>query len=188
MEKFNKLLKKLAKPEERSDYVRDPYDESAMNEEVSQYSEQLSPEDLKKLMFAESSGGKFTSNPESSASGPYQIIDSTRKEAEKHAIDQGLDVNEPNPLRKDAILMKANVKRMEEKLKNAKNGPFEPNIENIDLLHKSGITGGLRALNNPDLPISKAKFREIQQRLAKLPKKTKESVKPAKNLPELLKD
>lgn len=189
MDKFNKLLKKLGQVEGPSDYVRDPYNEQSMNEEVSQYSEQLSPEDLKKLMFAESTGGKFLQNPESSASGPYQIIDSTRKEAEKHAIEQGLDVNHPNPLRKDAVLMKANIKRMENKLKEAKKGPFEPTLENLDLLHKNGITGGLRVLNNPQLPESIAKFEEIKRRLEKMPKKQQKQgldVKPAANLLELL--
>lgn len=189
MENFKKLLQKLQPVPDPKDYVTDPYNERSMNEEIAGYSKQLSPEDVEKIHFAETSGGKFLKNPDSSASGHYQITDSTRKVAEKQAKDQEIDENTANPLRKDAILMKALVKKYENVLENAKKGPFEPKIENIDLLHKEGVTGGLRALGNPKTDASKAKFEEIKQRLAKKPKKKESNKKealPAKDLLELL--
>ena len=164
MRDFAKLLEKLGKvPEERPEYVTDPYDYRDMNEDIASYSKQLSPEDLEKIHYVESSGGKNLQNPVSSASGHYQLVNSTRKLAEDLAKQQGFDVNEPNPLRKEAILMKALVKKSENVLENAKKGPFEPNVENIYLMHKNGIQGGLDALNDPKNPKSRAKFEEIKK-------------------------
>lgn len=188
MENFKKLLQKLQPVPNPEDLVTDPYNERSMNEEIAAYSKQLTPEDIEKIHFAETSGGKFLKNPESSASGNYQIVDSTRKVAEKLAKEQGIDENTANPLRKDAILMKALVKKYENALENAKKGPFEPKIENIDLLHNQGITGGLKALGSPKSPISKAKFEEIKQRLAKKKESGKKEIQPAQNLLDLLKE
>lgn len=166
MKEFAKLLEKLGKkPEIRDEYVTDPYDYRDMNEEIASYSKQLSPEDLENIHFVESAGGKMLQNPVSSASGHFQLVDSTRKLAEDLAKQQGLDVNEPNPLRKEAILMKALVKKSENVLENAKKGPFEPNLENIYLMHKNGIQGALNSLNDPNSPKSKAKFEEVKRLL-----------------------
>lgn len=170
MDKFLRLLSKMNEiPEVRPEYVSDPYDYKDMNEEIASYSKKLTPEDLENIHFVESSSGKMMKNPESSASGHYQLVDSTRKLAEELAKQQGLDVNQPNPLRKEAILMKALIKKSENVLENAKNGPFEPNLENIYLMHKNGITGGLNALNSPKTPKSKHKFNEVSKLLARKP-------------------
>ena len=190
MAKFDKLLKKLQPVQGPSDLVTDPYSHSDMNEEISQHSKQLTPEELEKIHFAESTGGKYLKNlkPGSSASGNYHIIDSTRAEAEKEAQKQDLDLNTPNPLRKDAILMRALVNKYENALKDAKSGPYEPNIANMYLLHKNGVTGGLNALKDPNSEEAGAKFEEVKRLLAKKPKSKEKETQPAKNLLELLKD
>lgn len=188
MEKFDKLLKKLQIPGEKPDYVTDPYNESAMNADVASISSQLSPEDLEKIHYAETTGGKYLKNPESSASGHYQMVDSTRQLAENLAKQQNIDTNEPNPMRKDANLMKALVQKYENTLENAQNGPYEPNLENIYLMHKFGVQGGLNALNNPKNAVSKARFKEVQKLLARKPQNTSENIVPAQNLLDLLKD
>lgn len=190
MEKFNKLLKKLQPVKEPSEFVTDKYDNESMNEDIASYSKQLSPEDLEKIHYAESTGGKYLKNqkPGSSATGNYQIIDKTRKEAELEAKKQDLDENTDNPLRKDAILMKALVNKYENALKNAKSGPHEPNLENVYLLHKGGVTGGLDALKSPKDPKSIEKFKEVKTLLGRKPKNKEKEQKPAKNLLELLKD
>lgn len=186
MAKFDKLLKKLQPVQAPSDLVTDPYDEEAMNRDVSQYTKQLSPEDLEKIHYAETTGGVNLQNPESSASGHYQIINKTRKLAEKLAKEQEIDENTANPLRKDAILMKALAKKYENVLENAKKGPFEPNLENMYLMHKGGIQSGLNTLGDPENPTSEAKFKEVRQLLARKPKSKEKEQKPAKNLLELL--
>lgn len=188
MEKFTKLLKKLQNPEEPANYVADPYSEETMNADVASISSQLSPEDIEKIHYAETTGGKFLKNPESSASGHYQLVDSTRELAKKLAKEQNLDANDPNPLRKDANLMKALVQKYEKTLENAEKGPFEPNLENIYLMHRYGVQGGLNALNAPKTPVSKARFEDVKQLLAKKPKKKQKDTQPAQNLLELLKD
>ncbi len=188
MEKFNKLLKKLQPVKEPSDLVRDPYSHDDMNDEVAEYSEKLTPEDIEKIHFAESTGGQNLKNlkPGSTASGNYHFIDNTRKEAQIQAKKQGFDDEIPNPLRKDAILMKALVKRHEKSLKDAKSGPYDANLENLYLLHKNGITGGLEALKDPENPKSIEKFNEVKMLLAKKPKGKEKEIKPAKNLLELI--
>lgn len=188
MEKFNKLLKKLQPIPEKSDYVTDPYDYSAMNEDVSQASKQLSPEDIEKIHFIESTGGIGLQNPQSTAKGNYQIIDSTRKLAENLAKEQDYDENEPNPLRKDANLMKALVKKYENVLENSEKGPYEPNLHNIYLMHKYGPQGALNALNNPEDELSMKRLADIKKQLAKNPEYKKKQELPAKNLMDLLKE
>jgi hypothetical protein len=183
---FQDLLKKLQPVAELPNYVMDNYDEKAMNKEVSGNSEQLSPEDIEKMHYAESTGGKYLKNDKSSASGNYQIIDSTREQAEKLAKQQGIDTNIANPLRKDANLMTALIKNSERVLENSENGPYEPNARNIYLMHKNGVQGGLNALNDPNSPISKARFKEVDRLLKRMPKKEAEEVQPAKNLLDLL--
>lgn len=169
----------IIKPEP-SNYVEDPYDFDAMNKEVADYTSNLAPEDISKIHYAESTSGKFLKNPikGSTASGNYQFTDSTRELAENEAKKQGLDTSEVNPLRKDAILMKALTKKYENVLENAKNGPFEPTLENIYLLHKNGIQGGLNALNSPENAISKARFKEVNKLLGRMPENTNNNVKP----------
>lgn len=186
MNKFDKLLKKLQPVPNPTDYVTDPYDEKAMNADVAGYSNQLQPEDLEKLHYAETTGGKYLQNPESSASGQYQLTDSTRKLAENLAKQQEIDQNTANPLRKDAILMKALVNKYENSLENAKNGPFEPNLDNIYLMHHYGVQGGLNALNAPKSGDSAAKFKEVKKLLSRMPKGTDNSTAPAKNILDLL--
>jgi muramidase (phage lysozyme) len=168
MDKFLDLIARISElPKERSEYVTDPYDHRDMNKEVAEYTKKLTPEDIEKIHYAETTGGINLKNPHSSASGQYQLIDSTRKTAEELAKQQGLSQNEANPLRKEAILMKALVNKYENVLENAKNGPFDPNLENIYLMHKNGITGGLNALNAPKTPESVDKFKEVRRLLAR---------------------
>lgn len=188
MEKFNKLLKKLQPVQNPEDYVTDPYNEETMNSDIASISSKLSPEDLEKIHYAETTGGKYLKNPESSASGHYQLVDSTRKVAEKLAKDEGFDVSEPNPLRKEAILMKALTKKYENTLENAEKGPFEPNLDNIYLMHHFGVQGGLNSLNNPKNPVSKARFDEVKKLLARKPKKEAKTEQPAQNVLDLLKE
>lgn len=186
MSDLNRLLKKLGKPVDRTDYVRDLYDEEAMNADVASNTSKLTPEDLEKIHYAETTGGIDLENDESSASGHYQLIDSTRAEAEKLLKKQDLAPNHTNPLKNEAMLMKALTGRYENALKNAKSGPFDPNLENMYLLHKNGITGGLNTLKDPKDDISKARFKEIKMLLARKPKSKEKEVTGANNLLELL--
>lgn len=188
MAKFEKLLKKLAFLPESDEYVTDKYDERAMNEDISGYSKALSPEDIEKIHYTESTGGKFLKNPTSSASGHYQLVDSTRKIAEDLAKEQGIYDEGASELQKEANLMKSLVKKYENTLENAQNGPYDPNLENIYLMHKNGIQGGLNALNDPNSPKSKEKFKEVNKLLSRKPKKDIEQTLPAKNLLDLLRD
>lgn len=188
MANFDQLYKKLQQPTPRSEYVSDGYDEKAMNEDVSAYSSQLSPEDLEKIHYAETTGGKFLKNNESTASGNYQLIDSTREMAEKLLKKQDLPINEINPLKKDAMLMKALVGKYENVLENAKSGPYEANLDNIYLMHKNGIQGGLNSLKSPNDALSKARFEEVKRLMARKPKSAPKEPTGANNLLELLKE
>jgi len=188
MEDFKKLMKKLGKPEDRSDYVRDLYDENAMNADIASNTSMLSPEDMEKIHYAESTGGIGLKNPDSSASGHYQLIDSTRAEAEKLLKKQDLEPNHVNPLKNEAMLMKVLNDRYENALKNAKSGPFDPTVENMYLLHKNGITGGLKSLKDPKSEKSKKRFQEVDKLLARKPKKQEKETTGANNLLELLED
>jgi hypothetical protein len=188
MEDFKKLMRKLGKPADRPDYVRDLYDESAMNADIAGSTSMLSPEDMEKIHYAETTGGKYLDNDQSTASGHYQLIDSTRAEAEKLLKKQDLEPNHVNPLKNEAILMKALTDRYENALKNAKSGPFEPTVENMYLAHKNGITGALKALKDPKSEKSKSKFKEVDKLLARKPKKQQKEPTGANNLLELLED
>jgi hypothetical protein len=188
MEKFNKLLKKLGPVQDKPDYVRDLYDESAMNADVSSITDQLSPEDVEKIHYAETTGGKNLKNPDSTASGHYQLIDSTRELAENLLKKQDLAPNHINPLKNEAMLMKALADKYQNVLKGAKSGPYEPNVENMYLMHKNGIQGGLNALKDPENAVSKARFKEVKKLLARKPKTNKKPVQPAANLMDLLKE
>lgn len=183
-EKFKRLLEKLKNPE-RSDYVTDDYDTSDMIKEISSNSSQLSPEEIRKIHFLESSEGKMMKNPESTAKGHFQILDKTRQEIKNKLNKEDIPVN---PDRKDALLMSENIKDIERVLKNSENGPYEPNLENIYTGHHYGKQGVLNILNDPNNPLNKARRANIKRLLdKKLPKKDKDT-KPAKNLLDLLEE
>lgn len=188
MDKFNKLLKKLAPVQDKPEYVRDLYDEAAMNADVASITDQLTPEDVEKIHYAETTGGKYLKNPDSTASGHYQLIDSTRKEAERLLEKQDLAANHVNPLKNEAMLMKVLADRYQTALKGAKSGPFEPNVENMYLMHKNGITGGLESLKAPKTAKAKARFEEVKRLLARKPKNAPTETQPAADLLELLKE
>ena len=184
-EKFRRLLQKLRPNEERPELVSDPYSHEDMINEVSEASSQLSPEDVRKIHFLESSEGKMLENPASTAKGNFQILDKTREEVLSKLNPEEIPVN---PLRKDALLMKELVKGYENTLENSNKGPYEPNLENVYSAHHFGKQGALNILNNPKNPLSKARLKQIKRLLGKkLPEKDEE-VKPAKDLLDLLEE
>jgi hypothetical protein len=185
---FNRILQKLQPVKDPDNYVKDNYGQNDIAKEVSDASIDLTPEGVHKILNSESTGGKNLQNPESSAKGNFQLIDSTRNAAINDLKKQGITQFPANPDRLDALLMKNQVDKYENALLNSASGPKEPSLENIDLMHKYGIQGGLDALNNPNTPESKAKFKDIKTRLNKQPLPIDQTVKPAGNLLDLLKD
>ena len=188
MNDFRKTLAKLQPYLGPKNYVEDQYGQKDIAQEVSDASLALSPEDIHKILNAESSGGQNLQNPESSAKGNFQLIDSTRKEALDELKNQDNVEIPANPDRLDALLMKKQIEKYENALLNSSTGPKDPTLENIDLMHKYGIQGGLTTLNNPNSPVSKARFKDINQRVNKKPLTTINDSKPAKNLLDLLKE
>lgn len=185
---FKRLMQKLQPYKGPSEYVSDPYDQNALAEEVSDSSLQLSPEDVHKILNAESTGGQNLQNPDSSAKGNFQIIDKTRNEAIEELKKQGNTDFPANPLRLDAMLMKHLVGKSENALLNSQNGPKDPNLENMYLAHHFGNQGALDTLNHPEKPSSKYRLRKTGAQLAKKPLTTKDDGQPAKNLLDLLKE
>lgn len=182
--KFTKLLEKLKMPE-KSEYVSDNYDTSDMIKEVSSNSSQLSPEDIRKIHFLESSEGKMMKNPTSTAKGHFQILDKTRQEIKDRLDESEIPVH---PERKDALLMSENIKDIERVLENSKNGPYEPSLENVYAGHHYGKQGVLNILNDPKKPLNKARLVNIRKLLNKKVPNKEETVKPAKNLLDLLEE
>jgi hypothetical protein len=188
MSDFKRILSKLQPVPEQKDYISDNYGQKELAQEVADQSMQLSPEDVHKILNAESSGGQNLQNPTSSAKGNFQILDKTREAAINDLKKQGISDIPANPLRQDALLMGNLVDKSENALLNSENGPKDPNLENLYLMHHYGIQGGLNALNNPNKPINKARFRNVRSLLSKQPLTTIDDGEPAKNLLELLKD
>lgn len=181
--KFTKLLEKL-RLEEPSDYVKDNYSSDDMIEEIASKSEQLTPEDVRKIHFLESTEGERLSNPESSAKGNFHILDGTRSDLLKK-IKEEIPVH---PERQDALLMSENIKDIEKVLKNSSKGPFKPNLENIYAGHHYGKQGMLNMFSDPENPLNQERLSNIRNLLSKkLPKKEK-VVKPAKDLLDLLEE
>lgn len=188
MTDFKKTLAKLQPYKGPDELVTDPYGQNDIANDVAASSLALNPEDIHKILNAESSGGKNLQNPESSAKGNFQFIDSTRKAA-LDDLKNNKNVEIPvNPDRQDALLMQNQLEKYENALLNSSTGPKDPTLNNIDLMHKYGIQGGLNALNNPNSELSKARFRDIRSRLNKKPLTTIDDDKPAKNLLDLLKE
>jgi hypothetical protein len=185
MEKWQKLLAKLQPYKGPDNYVSDPYSQEDLAKEVSDASMQLSPEDIKKILDVESSGGTDLQNPLSSAKGNFQVIDSTRAEALKRLKEQGIGEIPVNPLRQDALLMKNIVNDTENVLLNSQKGPIEPSLENVYLAHHFGKQGALNAINNPNLPLSKERLRRVKYLMSRKPLTTIDVAKPAKNILEL---
>lgn len=185
---FKKTLAKLQSNLEPKDYVSDNYGQNDIATEVSDASMVLNPEDIHKILNAESSGGKNLQNPDSSAKGNFQFIDSTRK-AILDDLKNNQNVEIPvNPDRQDALLMKNQLGKYENALLNSKTGPKDLTLENIDLMHKYGIQGGLNALNDPNSELSKIRFKDIKNRMNKKPLPTNNDTLPAKNLLDLIKE
>jgi hypothetical protein len=188
MSDFKRILAKLQPVPEQKDYVSDNYGQKELAQEVSDKSLMLSPEDVHKILNAESSGGQFLRNPASSAKGNFQILDKTRQEALNELKKQGITDIPANPDRQDALLMGNLVDKSENALLNSKTGPKDPNLENIYLAHHFGVQGALNALNDPKKPINKARFQNVRSLLNKKPLTTIDDGEPAKNLLDLLKD
>jgi hypothetical protein len=188
MGKFKKLLDKL-RPNTREEYVSDPYDEQDMVEEVAKASKQLNTDDINRIFDAESTKGSQLVNKQgSSAKGNFQFTDGTRK----HVLDKlkkQENVEIPvNPLRKDALLMKTYLKENENVLSNSKNGPLEPDLENLYMAHHYGAQGALNMINDPESELSKARFKHMTHQLTKPQVKVKKTTKPAKDVLDLLKE
>lgn len=182
--KFNKLLEKLKPLENKDDYVSDPYNINDMVNEVSDSSLTMNPEEVHKILNAESTGGQNLKNPNSSAEGNFQFLKGTKQDTLNKLQDEGEEVS-TNPLRQDAQLMKNLVGRGEEALLN-KN--IDPDMEKLYMLHHYGIQGGLHAIKNPNEELSKARFRNIRAQLAKKPLDNSQSQSvPAQNLLDLIK-
>jgi len=185
---FKRLMQKLQPVEGPENLVLDPYGQKDIAEEVSSASSKLSPEDVAKILNAESSGGQNLRNPASSAKGNFQFIDSTRKqELERLKNDENVEIP-ANPDRRDAMLMKSSISDIENALQNSKTGPKEPNLENIYTAHHYGKQGALNMLNDPNSPLSRARRKHIQAQLAKKPLTTIDDTQPTTNLLDLLKD
>jgi hypothetical protein len=188
MANFSRTLQKLQPYKGPSEYVTDKYSPEDMYKEVSDASEQLSPEDVAKIHNAESTMGQNQQNEHSSASGNFHMIDSTRNRTLNELKDQGIDELPINPDRRDALLMKALINRNENSLLNSSNGPKEPTLENLYLAHKYGTSGALNALNTPYKEESKAKFKSVKANLEKAQPKKKKTQDGAKDLLDLLKE
>jgi len=186
--KFTRLMQKLQPVKGPDNLVADNYGQKELAQEVSDKSLMLSPEDVHKILNAESSGGQNLRNPASSAKGNFQILDKTRQEALNDLKKQGNVEIPANPDRQDALLMGNLIDKSETALLNSKNGPKDPNLENLYLMHHYGIQGGLNALNDPNKPINKARFNAVKALMNKKPLTTIDDGEPAKNLLELLKD
>lgn len=188
MENFKRLLAKLQPNKGPSEYVTDKYSPEDMYQEVSDATEQLTPEDVAKIHNAESTMGQNQQNPLSSAKGNFHFIDSTRNQTLQDLKDQGIDELPVNPLRKDALLMKSLINRDENSLINSSTGPKDPDLKNLYLMHKYGTTGALRALNDPESEDSRAKFKSVMANLEKSQPKKKKQALGAKDLLDLLKE
>lgn len=185
---FKKTLAKLQPYTGPKELVTDPYGQNDIANDVADSSLALNPEEIHKILNAESSGGQNLQNPESSAKGNFQFIDSTRK-AMLDDLKNKQNVEIPvNPNRQDALLMKNQIDKSENALLNSKTGPKDPTLDNIYLMHKYGIQGGLNALNDPNDELSKARFRTVKALMAKKPLPTQNDTLPAKNLLDLLKE
>lgn len=186
--KIPKFLKRLMPVPERPEYVTDPYSIKDMVKEVSEGSQQLSPEDVQKIMQIESTGGKFLKNPKSSASGHFQLIDSTRNQALNDIKSKENGEIPANPLRQEALLMKNLINKNENALLNSQTGPKEPNLENLYLAHHFGTQGALDTLNNPQLKKSQIRSKTVRNLLKKNQLTTIDDGEPSKDLLELLKE
>lgn len=188
MGNFNKLLAKL-RPITREEYVSDPYNEQDMVDEVANASKQLDSNDINRIFDAESSkGSQLVNKRGSSAKGNFQFIDKTRKHIlDKLKKDENTEIP-VNPLRKDALLMKTYLKEHENALLNSKNGPIDPDLENLYMAHHYGTQGALNAINDPENRLSKARFKHTKKQLNKPQVKVEKTIKPAKNLLELLEE
>jgi hypothetical protein len=181
-------MQKLQPVKGPDNYVQDQYGQNEIANDVSGDSEQLSPEDIHKILNAESSGGQNLQNPDSSAKGNFQFIDSTRKQhLEDLKNNQNVDIP-ANPDRQDALLMGNQVHTIENALQNSKTGPKEPDLTNVYLAHKYGIQGALDTLNNPNSPESKKRFSNVKKLMSKQPLTTIDDSEPAKNLLDVLKE
>ena len=188
MEKWQRLLSKLQPVKGPDNYVADNYGQNDIANEVSDKSLLLSPEDVHKILNAESTGGQNLQNPDSSAKGNFQILDKTRQEA-LNDLKNNQNVHIPaNPDRQDALLMGNLIGKSENALLNSQKGPINPNLDNLYLMHHYGIQGGLNALNDPNSPQSKARFNAVRALLNKKPLTTIDNEgQPAKNLLDLIK-
>lgn len=187
--KFLEKLKMKESVEAPNNYVEDPYSTEDMVQEVSERSGALSPEDVRKIHFIESSEGKMLQNPGSSAKGNFQIIDSTRKEIKKELANKGVTEIPVNPLRKDALLAGELMNKYKNKLENA---GIEPNLENMYLMHNRGVSGALNAIKNPKTDKNKQVWSKVRALLkrnppAREPDMVAEQV-PSNDLLELLRE
>lgn len=188
MSNFKKLLAKL-QPNIREEYVSDPYDEQDMVNEVADSSENLSSDDVNRIFDAESTKGSQLMNKQgSSAKGNFQFIDSTREQLLNKLKNKENTEIPVNPLRKDALLMKTYLNDNENALLNSENGPIDPNLENLYMAHHYGTQGALNAINDPNKPRSKARFKHTKAQLNKPQTKTQKDTKPARDLLDLLKE
>lgn len=190
MDKFGKLLKKLQPIQDPKDYVTAPvgisreiasinplpveyvtdrYSNEDMNRDIANSTKQLTQDDLENIHFIESTQGKYlkSSEPGSTARGNYHMNDGHREAIAKIVKNEGIDVNDANPLRYDANLMKVGLPNQERILKEAYGGPFDPNLRNMYAMHKFGNTGGLRMINNEKGELSKKRWAEIDDLLAR---------------------
>lgn len=182
------FLKRLQLSPQPDNYVRDNYDIHDMNTDVSNFSEALSPEDIEKIHYAESTGGKYLKNQKkgSTASGHYQVTNDTKELAKRKALENNLKLDDNNPYRNNANEMKALVSKYQDVLFNSENGPYEPTLKNIYALHHYGPQGGLDMLNNPESPIAIQRFKNIENLLNRKPINDPKLEHPAKNLLDLL--
>lgn len=164
--KFLEKLKMKESVEAPNNYVEDPYSNEDMVQEVSERSGALSPEDVRKIHFIESSEGKMLQNPGSSAKGNFQIIDSTRKEIKKELANKGVTEIPVNPLRKDALLAGELMNKYKNKLEKA---GIEPNLENMYLMHNRGVSGALNAIKNPKSDKNKQVWSKVRALLRRNP-------------------
>lgn len=181
-----RILEKLKLQENPQNYVEDPYSSEDMVNEIAEKAG-LTPDEIRKVHFIESSEGKMLQNPDSSARGNFQIIDSTRKEIKKQLADRGITDIPVNPLRKDALLTGELFKKYREKLQNR---GLEPNLENMYLMHNRGVTGALDALKDPNSSKNKEVLKKVRALLQKnAPSRQPNAISeelPAQNLMDLL--